>query len=252
MTPVTNNNKDLHDEEDNHGHGHEIILRSLPNEDKMPSTAATHPEPEEEPDADEDEQPSSYGRWRPWPWSRSRTLTGFLAAAGVGVVVGGGSVVFRAAAAGGKPSTISSSSMQAVACFDVVGGGRCRDESWKSYPYVQYNGFPTVDACANKCDECVAGRVGSLVGLELNPDEYGGQCKCLLNQTGSLDFSQMCGSNNGASTDDKGNGPIFFNLTRGAEDWTCYGIVGGGGGCGTSTSKSSKTRASKASNAKDK
>ena len=245
MTPVTNNNDILHDEEDNHGHGHEIILRSLPNEDEMPS-ATNHPE-EEEPDADddEDEQPFSYGRWCP-AWRRSRTLTAFLAAAGVGAAVGGGSAVFRAAGAGGKPSTTITSNMQvanvlAPAGFEVVGnvgdGSLCQDGNLpiaRNYPYVEYHEIATADDCATKCNACVAGDFPTFVGMSHSPPFD--KCLCYVSQTvPNVDLTQInsiggCGYIRQASTI-SGTGPINGTLSVGG-GYTCYRYVGGGSKAG--------------------
>ena len=238
MTPVTNNNKViLRGEDEENNPGHEIILRSLPNEDEM-SSATNHPE-EEEPDADEDEdeQPFSYGRWRP-AWRRSRALTAFLAAAGVAAAVGTASVVFRAA--GGKASTTITSNMQvanvpAPAGYEVVGNvgdGTCQDGNQpitRNYPYVTYSGVSgdsvsDVDECATKCNECVAVDF-PLVGMSHNPNYARGYCDCYVSQTGSLNFSKF--SNSGpcfsAFTEDgnSGTGPIAGTFPF-ADGTTCY------------------------------
>ena len=203
-----NNNKAilrLRDEESNPGH--EIILRSLPNENEM-ATANNHNHPEEEPDKDKDEKPSASGHtnrwhWRPWPWSRSRALKAFLAAAGVGAAVGGGSVVFHAAA-GGKASTIITTSNKQVANVvsapdgyeqvGNVGDGFCVDErlpSGASYPNVSYFGSATasVGDCATKCELCVAGDF-TFVGMAHSPSSEG--CVCFVSQTvPNVDLSQV-------------------------------------------------------------
>ena len=165
MTPVTNN-KDLRDEENNHHHGHEIILHSMPNEDEMP---ANHPEDDEEQELDKEDEMEMHpdagntNRWRPGSgWSRSRALTAFLAAAGVGVVVGGGSVVFLAAR--GK-SSISSSKQAAVATDLLIddyiefGDGVCLDGADKRYAYVEFPRVSDPDECAANC-ECAQGIKG--------------------------------------------------------------------------------------------
>ena len=240
-----NNNKvilRLRDADEENNPGHEIILRSLPNENEVPS-AASNRHPEEEPDADEDEQPFSYGRWRP-AWSRSRALTAFLAAAGVGVVVGTASVVFRAA--GGKPSTTITSNKQvanvvsAPTGYEQVGNvndGFCADGSSQFYPNVQYYGPATasVSDCATKCNAnaCVAGDF-PFVGLAHSTDSQG--CVCFVSQTvPNVDLSQI--NNIGGcrysrqSSSDSGTGTIAGTKSMGG-GWTCYRYVGGGSKAG--------------------
>ena len=242
MTPVTNNNnKDLCDEENNHGHGHEheheIILRSLP----------TNHSEEEEPD--DDGQPFSYGHWRP-AWSRSRTMTALLGAAagaGVGVIVGGGSVVFRAA--GAKPSTIITSNKQVanVPGYEQVDVGECVDANSQYYPVITYLGIANVDECATKCNTCVAVDFPTLVGMIHNPGA--GNCRCLVSQTFTvppgLDFSQFDNEGpcqafkNGITGTFTGTGPINGTIPYPGE--TCYKVGGGGGSKAGKTSKAPKS-----------
>ena len=213
MTPVTNH-KDLRDEENNHGHGHEIILHSMPNA-KENEMAANHPEEDDEEELDEEDEMHSSNTNHGCRFSRSRALTAFLAAAGVVAVVGGGSIVFLAA--GGKPSTTITSNMQvanvlAPAGYQVVGAagdGICQDESSEDYPFVQYAGIGTADGCATKCNECVAGDFPTFVGMYYIPSQA--VCGCLVSQTGSLDFSQLSGTcypDGGSSANDLGTGPV--------------------------------------------
>ena len=235
-----NNNKAilrLRDEESNPGH--EIILRSLPNENEM-TAANNHNHPEEEPD--KDEKPSASGHTNRWPWrpafSRSRALTALLAAAGVGAAVGGGSVVFRAAGAGGKPSTTITSNMQVANVVSAptgyeqvgnLGDGYCADGSSQGYPGVAYGDIATAAACATKCNTCVAVDFTMFVGMNHNPTVSGGACLCWVSQTGSLDFSQFgsgeCAAYQ-ANTVNPGTGPIA--RTNANPGWTCYKFVGGG------------------------
>lgn len=253
MTPVTNN-KDLRDEENNHHHGHEIILHLMPNENEM---ATNHPEPEEEELDEEDEMEmhpdaGNTNRWRPG-WSRSRALTAFLATAGVGAVVGGGSVVFRAAR--GKPSI--SSNMQAANAnvpvdlpgYTFVGIGNCQDAAQKPYPQVIFKGgsVETAQLCATKCEECVVGPGGfTFVGFYYYT--FGGEagCSCLVSQTDPrVDFSQFRDDGICKADDTDNNSSVFsgtgpISSARPGTSSTCYKVGGGGG------SKSGKTKRSKA------
>ena len=257
MTPVTNN-KDLRDEENNHGQvGHEIILHSMPNpnEDEMPATA-NHLE-----DDEEDEMHSSNTN-RGCRVSRSRALTAFLATAGVGAVVGGGSVVFRAAS-GGKTSI--SSSMQAAVVQEVegydiiIGVGPCLDENNDGYPNIKYSEFAdpastlnTAQLCANKCEECVEDTFDSKYVGFYHDSEYPYGCFCLVsNPVDPAEFDQFnndvgpCGKVDSINSSALGSGPVKSTLGV-FTSITCYGRVEGGGG--TSNSKSGKTKASKAPN----
>ena len=231
-----NNNKAilrLRDEESNPGH--EIILRSLPNENEM---AAANNHPKEEPDKDEMHSGNSNNnRWRWCPaWRRSRALTAFLAAAGVGAAVGGGSAVFRAAGAGGKASTTITSNMQVANVpapdgYEVVGDGVCVDGNSQGYPNVQYFGdtISSTGICATICNACVAGDF-TFVGMAHSPTSKG--CACFVSQTvPNVDLSQI-NSNLGCGTDlqsssEPGAGPIAGTNQSGG-GWTCYSFVGGG------------------------
>ena len=249
MTPVTNN-KDFHDEENNHGHiGHEIILHSMPNENEM---ATNHLEDDEEQELDKEDEMHSSNTNRGCRFSRSRALTALLATAGVGAVVGGRSVVFRAAR--GKPSI--SSSMQAANAnvpvdlpgFTFVGIGNCQDAAQKPYPQVIFKGGSgeTAQLCATKCEECVVGPGGfTFVGFYYYTFMGEASCSCLVSQTDPrVDFSQF--RDDGiCKADDTDNSSVFsgtgpISSARPGISSTCYKVVGGGG------SKSGKTKRSKA------
>ena len=242
MTPVSKNEDlclCLRDEENN-GQEQEVALPSS-NENEM---AFDRPEEEEEPD-DKDKEPSgNTNRWR--PWSRSRTLNAFLAAAGVGVVVGTLSVVSLASSS--SKTSISSSSMQALvqprigfnfeSNFELVGAGECTDKDGGIYPQVSFGRVADAQECADKC-KCVEedGAV-TFVGLTFYDERL---CYCQLSNPITTDLNKFKDSCSATSVSNVGSGiGDITGFDPCDDDYICYKKVGGG------NSKAGKTKAGKA------
>ena len=88
-----------------------------------------------------------------------------------------------------SPSTVLTSS------YEYVGEGDCFDSFGSYYFKVIFNDVVTANACAVKCNDCVAGNVsgGSLRGFELGSSDQ--LCYCLMDSnasyTGSCAVSQV-------------------------------------------------------------
>ena len=235
MTPrVTNNDINLHDEEFN---GQEVEAAALPPPTEM---AVNHNHPEEEEPEDEPEPTS--GRSNRYRFSRNQALAALVAVALVGTVA----VISRARARASGKTSISSSMQQAANVpqdlgYELVEEGTCVDASNNNYPVIVYAGPYAVDACANKCKDCVEGAVPyTFVGMHHEPTSA---CICLVSApVNSADFDQFNSDGpckaTATVTTYIGTGPIMGTDTQ-AKGFTCYKYVGGGGGGGDS--KASKT-----------
>ena len=196
----------------------------------MPAATTAHPEEDEEPD--ENEKPFGSGHWRPGPgWNRSRTLTAFLAAAGVGVIVATTGSVARPAAAGSKTDITGSKQVQVVMSGDLpyeeVGPGSCQDVNGNPYTYNFFSfdaDSPNPGDCALnlKCG-CAQGVTGvTLRGWNYSQDRGRASCQCLFDPipTSAVnDLSAAC-SFSGSYFQYSGTGEIKTGDNK--PDFSCY------------------------------
>ena len=241
MTPVSKNEDLRLRDEENNGQEQEVALPSS-NENEM---AFHRPEEEKEPD-DKDKEPSgntNTNRWR--PWSRSRTLNAFLAAAGVGVVVGTVSVISLASSSSKTINVSNQVAMVVPEGFVEVGPGQCRTAANTVYPYVGFFGDMTADSCGDKC-KCVENYAATNAavtfrGMDHNPAAEGAGCLCLVDgPVSSAELNPLKAAPCSASTvviNRNGSGEITFTFPK--TGWTCYKR-------GEANSKAGKTKAGKA------
>ena len=226
MTPrVTNNDINLHDEENN---GQEVEA-ALPPPTEM---AVNYPEEPEEP------EPTSR-RTNRYRFSRSQALAALAAAA---LVVGTATIISRVASGSGKTSISSSMQMQAavqpvdVPGYTYLGLGYCVDGVGNEYPVVRWDGVATAADCATNCG-CVKDQslLNPFRGMMYSQPTQ----SCYCNVDGPMDSAiagVLTSACNAVSVLDQnyiGAGTMSDTPMSGGF-YTCYRFVGGG-------SKASKT-----------
>ncbi|KAK1733589.1 hypothetical protein QTG54_015762 [Skeletonema marinoi] len=113
-----------------------------------------------------------------------------------------------------SPSTVLTSS------YEYVGVGRCTG-SGGFYDYVRFDGIVTANACAVKCNDCVAGNVsgGEFRGFVIRHDIHQ-RCLCVIDNDASYTGSCAATSVNGSWS---GVGPITGSYMS-ATAFDCYKI----------------------------